>query len=123
MEADAAGIERAVIEASHLLEGLQTREGAGLEPGQSIHQPAPVHPDQGSHVGNGADAEQIAGIGQALLIAHGEGQGLAQDVGQAHPGQAPVGGALRCTGRMEQGQKRRKFVRKAVVVGEDHIEA
>ena len=105
------------------MEGLQTREGAALEPGQSIHQPAPVHPDQGSHVGNGADAEQIAGIGQALLVAHGAGQGLAQDVGQAHAGQAPVGGSLRRTGRMEQGQKRGKFVRKAVVVGEDHIEA
>ena len=46
---------------------LQAGQAAALERRQAIEQPAPVHPLQRSHVGDGADTEEVAGHGQPLL--------------------------------------------------------
>ena len=123
LEAHGLGIERLLLDPRQPLQGLQSWQGAVLQVGQAVEQPAPVHPQQRGHVGDGADAEQIARHHQLLGPSHGCAQSRRQHIGQAHPGQAPVGRLLGGDGRMQQGQVGRQLGRQAVVVGENHLQA
>ncbi len=66
LEANGTGIDRRIVETGHLLQGLEPRQRTVLEPWQAVHQPAAIDPLQRSHVGDGADAEEVQGHGQSL---------------------------------------------------------
>ena len=103
LEAHGFGIELRILEARQTLQGSQPLQPGSAQAGQAVEQPAPVHPHQGGHVGDGADAEQVESDRFTVLAAHPAAEGAGQHMGQAHAGQAPEGGIQRGDGRMEQG--------------------
>ena len=122
MEANGPGIDGGVVQTSDLLQGLETWEGAVLEPRQTVHQPAAVDPLKRSHVRDGADAEEVQRHGQGLRGATGLGEGPGQDIGDADAGQPPVGRTLGGAVGVEQGAQGWPLLRDGVVIGDDHLQ-
>ena len=115
------GIQGGLPHPGQALQGLQPRQGGSMQPGQPLLQPSPVHPQQWRHVGDGADAEQVERHRRGVLPRQAAGQGHREHIGQADPGETPVGGIGRGAGRMEQRQVGGRLRWQGVVVGEDHL--
>ena len=70
LETDVIGDKGAITQSSQLLQGLHTRTAAAVKVLQTFFQQTAVGPCQGCHIGHGADAEQIPGVGNRFGPVH-----------------------------------------------------
>ena len=123
LETHGLGIEGAVVEPGQLLQRLQARQRALDQVGQPIDEPATIHPHQGGHVGDGADAKKVSGHFEPVLTLEALAEGCCEHIGQSNPRQTPVGRINWGSLRMQEGQVWWHLGRERVVVREDHLNA